>query len=143
MFMKPYGGYVPKDQLNGEDQYVEFYKVEEVDREIEGLEAAIEKRSNELRKREEEIKGLKKESEKLEAKLRTAEIIAMDLGREIAKARNEVTILQEALEFYADRSTYSVVSASEGDPQHGTYLIEADRGKKAREALKTLQEHHS
>jgi hypothetical protein len=140
--MKPYGGYVPREKLSGEDQYVEFYKVEEVDREIKRLESIIERGSNEQRQRDEEMERLKKKNEELVAKLRTAESISRDHGKEIERVHREVTTLREALEFYAHRSTYSIVNAHEGDPQYGTYLIESDRGRKAREALKTLRKHH-
>ena len=57
--MRSYGGHIPGNRLNGEDQYVEFYKVEEIDREIRRLEWSIEadqwKRAREAL---EKLKGL-------------------------------------------------------------------------------------
>ena len=37
--MKPYGGYIPKNLLDGEDEYIEFYKADEVKAALADVEA--------------------------------------------------------------------------------------------------------
>jgi chromosome segregation ATPase len=138
--MKPYGGYVPKDKLEGDEEYVEFYKAEEVDREMERLRSELEHTREEIERRDDDIERLKKELSESRAGMRTADTIARDHGREIQRGKTNMDTLREALIFYADRATWITLNQDQANPDYGKYLIECDGGKRAREALNEVDD---
>jgi hypothetical protein len=136
--MKPFGGYVPKDGTTGEEEYVEFYRAEDVDREIGRLKSEIEEKGQRILELDEQLTRLKGEIDALKTELHTAHVIARDHGQELQRGTERIGILQEALGFYADKSNWITVNSTEGDPDFGRFPVEHDRGARAREALKSL-----
>jgi septal ring factor EnvC (AmiA/AmiB activator) len=136
--MKPFGGYVPKDKTSGEEEYAEFYRAEDVDKEVGRFKSEIEKKQQEIREHEEKITRLEREIDTLKSELRTDKVIARDHGRELQKGMEVIAALQEALGFYADKSNWITVNGTEGDSDFGKFPVEHDRGKRARKALKSL-----
>jgi septal ring factor EnvC (AmiA/AmiB activator) len=136
--MKPYGGYIPKNLLDGEDEYIEFYKADEVNAEIEKMEREIEKRDEDLRKKQEELEQMRKKTEEITAKMYTVDVIAHQHSREMERIKSNMEILREALGFYATESNWYSMQNDENYPNYGKFIIECDRGKKARECLKRI-----
>jgi chromosome segregation ATPase len=137
--MKPFGGYIPKDQLNGDEEYVEFYKADDVHKEIERLEKELKAKDDEIQQLAQGSEALEKQLEELQARTKTAQVVAEDHGKEIHKTQELMARLRESLEFYAQKSNWITIHDKEEDPHFGKFLVESDQGETARKALKLME----
>jgi chromosome segregation ATPase len=137
--MKPFGGYIPKDQLNGDEEYVEFYKAEDVHRELERLEKELKAKDEELQQHVQKIESLRKHLEELQAQTKTARVVAEDHGKEIHKTQEILAVLRESLGFYAQKSNWITIHDREENPHFGKFLVESDQGETARRALELME----
>jgi chromosome segregation ATPase len=141
--MKPFGGYIPKDQLSGDEEYVEFYKAEDVHSEIERLETELKAKEEQIQQLSAENGSLKKSLEELQAQTKTAQVVAEDHGKVIEETREIIAKFRESLEFYAQKSNWITIHDVENDPHFGKFLVESDQGETARKALENFRDTES
>jgi len=138
--MKPFGGYIPKERLSGNDEYVEFYRAEDVHINIERLKKELKIRDEAIQQQSEENGIINKQLEELQAQVKTARVVAEDHGKEILKTKDIIKKLRQFIEFYAQKSNWITIHDVMDDPQFGKFLVESDRGRKARKALKLIED---
>ena len=137
--MKPFGGYIPKDQMSGDEEYVEFYRAEDVHNEIKRLEKELQMKDEQIQQQAAENDLLKKQVEELQAQSKTARVVAEDHGREIHKTKDVIEKLRESLEFYAQKSNWITMHDKESDPDYGKFIVESDQGQRARQTLELTE----
>ena len=138
--MKPFGGYIPKDQPGGDEEYVEFYRAEDVHNEIERLKEELNMKDEQIQQQTEENSVLRKQLDELQAQTKTARVVAEDHGREINKTKDIIQQLRLSLEFYAQKSNWITMKDRKNDSDYGKFIIECDQGQRARKALKLIED---